>query len=244
MINPVAFTILGMEVRWYGIIITIGILIAGFVAIKNAEYVGIKSDDITDYVLWAMPFCLIGARLYYVIFEWQYYNGDFLKIINVREGGLAIHGGLIAGFLVAFFYTKVKKINLMQFLDIVCVSLPLGQSIGRWGNYTNSEAYGIQTNLPWAININGQMVHPTFLYESVWNIILFIFLYKLFKVRKFNGQIVSLYMIIYSIGRFFIEGLRTDSLMFFGLKTAQFISIVMVIIGIVIYFYTSKKNKL
>ncbi|MGP1567176.1 MAG: prolipoprotein diacylglyceryl transferase [Peptoanaerobacter stomatis] len=244
MINPIAFTILGIQVRWYGVIITLGLLIAGYIAMKNARYIGFKDDYITDYVLWAMPFCIIGARLYYVIFEWDYYKGDFFKIINIREGGLVIHGGLIAGFLVAYFYTKAKKINFMQFADIICVSIPLGQSIGRWGNFTNSEAYGTATNLPWAININGQMVHPTFLYESIWNFALFIFLYRLLKKRKFNGQIISLYMIIYSVGRFFIEALRTDSLMILGLKTAQLVSISLIILGVAVYVYASKNNRI
>lgn len=244
MINPVAFTLMGIEVRWYGLIITLGVIISSYIAVKNAKYVGISPDDITDYVVWAMPFCLIGARLYYVIFEWEYYRGDFFKIVNVRQGGLAIHGGIIAGFLVAYFFTKFKKINTMEFFDIVCVSLPLGQSIGRWGNYTNSEAYGTATNLPWAINIDGQMVHPTFLYESILNMILFIILFSLFKKRSFKGQIISLYLIIYSFGRFFIEGLRTDSLMILGFKVAQLTSIILIILGIIIYIYFSKKEKI
>lgn len=244
MINPVAFTIFNLEIRWYGILITMGLLISGYIATKNAQYDSLTSDDVTDYILWALPFCILGARLYYVVFEWEYYKGDFLKIISIREGGLAIHGGLIAGFLVAYFYCKFKNINLLKFADIICVSIPLGQSIGRWGNYTNSEAYGTVTNLPWAIQIDGQMVHPTFLYESIWNFFLFLFLFYLFRKKKFNGQILSLYMIIYSIGRFWIEGLRTDSLMILGLRTAQLTSILLILAGMISYTIFKKNNKI
>lgn len=243
MINPVAFTIFHIEVRWYGILIALAMIIAGYIAVRNAQYDDLSSDDIVDFILWALPFCIIGARLYYVIFEWQYYQGDFFKIINIRQGGLAIHGGLIAGFIVAYIYCNVKNIKFLKFIDIICVSLPLGQSIGRWGNFTNSEAYGSPTDLPWAIVIDGQKVHPTFLYESIWNLILFTFFIFLFKRKKFDGQILSLYMILYSIGRFWIEGLRTDSLMIFGLKTAQIVSLLLILAGSISYMLFKKRKR-
>ena len=237
--NPIAFNLFGVSVRWYGVIITFGIIISGYIAISNAKKVNIKADDITDYILVAMPFCIIGARLYYVFFQWEYYKGE---IINVRQGGLAIHGGIIAGILVAYFYCKNKKLKFLEFFDIICVSIPLGQSIGRWGNFTNSEAYGTQTNLPWAIEINGNMVHPTFLYESLWNLSLFIFLMILFRRKRFDGQIISLYLIIYSVGRFFIEYLRTDALMIMGLRTAQITSIILILLGIILYVYCKNRK--
>ena len=243
MMNPIAFNLFGLSVRWYGVIITLGILISGYIAILNAKRVNIKADDITDYMLIAMPFCIIGARLYYVFFQWEYYKGDIFKIINTREGGLAIHGGIIAGILVAYFYCKRRKLKFLEFFDIICVSIPLGQSIGRWGNFTNSEAYGTPTNLPWAIEINGNMVHPTFLYESLWNFILFIFLMRLFRRKKFNGQIISLYLMIYSVGRFFIEYLRTDALMIMGLRTAQITSIILILSGACLYLFCKKRKK-
>ena len=176
MINPIAFSILGIDVRWYGIIISCGILLSGYIATLNAKADNLSEDSIIDYILLSLPFCVIGARAYYVIFEYSSYKGNILKMLNIREGGLAIHGALISGLLVAYFYCKKKNISFFRFFDIICVSIPLGQSIGRWGNYTNSEAYGVPTDLPWAINVDGTMVHPTFLYESIWNFALFIFL--------------------------------------------------------------------
>ena len=227
MMNPIAFNLFGVSVRWYGVIITLGILISGYIAILNAKRVNIKADDITDYMLIAMPFCIIGARLYYVFFQWEYYKGDIFKIINTREGGLAIHGGIIAGILVAYFYCKRRKLKFLEFFDIICVSIPLGQSIGRWGNFTNSEAYGT----------------PTFLYESLWNFMLFIFLMRLFRHKKFDGQIISLYLIIYSVGRFFIEYLRTDALMIMGLRTAQITSIILILSGACLYLFCKKRKR-
>lgn len=241
MINPIAFSIFGIDVRWYGILISFGILISGYIATINAKADNISEDSVIDYILWALPFCVIGARVYYVIFELGSYGGDILKMINIREGGLAIHGGLIAGIIVSYVYCKRKNLRFFKFFDVICVSIPLGQSIGRWGNYTNGEAYGTPTDLPWAITIDSVKVHPTFLYESLWNFALFLFLMYVFRHKKFDGQIISLYFIIYSIGRFFIESLRTDSLMIMGLRTAQITSILLMCVGILIYF--ARKNR-
>lgn len=240
MINPVAFTLFGIDVRWYGILISLGIMISGYIAAQNAKKIGLTEDDIIDYILWALPFCIIGARAYYVFFEWDSYKDNIISVLKVREGGLAIHGGIIMGIAVAIVYCKKKKLDFFEFFDIICVSLPLGQSIGRWGNFTNSEAYGTPTKLPWAINIDATMVHPTFLYESIWNFCLFLFLMYIFKNKKFNGQIVALYLMIYSVGRFFIEALRTDSLMILGLRTAQMTSLILIVIGAVIYITRRK----
>ena len=244
MINPIAFSILGIDVRWYGIIISCGILLSGYIATLNAKADNLSEDSIIDYILLSLPFCVIGARVYYVIFEYSSYKGNILKMLNIREGGLAIHGALIAGVIVAYFYCKKKNISFFRFFDIICVSIPLGQSIGRWGNYTNSEAYGVPTDLPWAINVDGTMVHPTFLYESIWNFALFIFLMYLFRHKKFDGQIISLYFIIYSIGRFFIESLRIDSLMILGLRTAQITSILLMCFGVFIYFVGKNRGRI
>ncbi|MBS6062269.1 prolipoprotein diacylglyceryl transferase [Criibacterium bergeronii] len=241
--NPIAFTLFGIDVRWYGIIITTGLVLATYVATKNAKKIGINGDMITDFLLFAVPVSIICARLYYVIFEWDYYQGDIVKIINIRQGGLAIHGGLIGGFLSAYIYTKYKKIDFLKFLDLLCVSIPLGQSIGRWGNFANSEAHGVETTLPWAIEIDGKMVHPTFLYESIWDLALFFFLLYLYRNDKLKkGQYTSVYMVLYSIGRFFIEGLRTDSLMIMGLRTAQIASLLMIAIGTIGFIFFQKRN--
>lgn len=242
--NPVAFEVFGIAVRWYGILISSGMLIGTLLAIQEAKRVGIDENKIIDLILFMIPAAIIGARLYYVIFNWSYYNGDILKIINIREGGLAIHGGVIAGALVGYFFSKYHKINFLKLADIIAPSLILGQAIGRWGNYINKEAYGTPTDLPWAITVDGVNVHPTFLYESIWNFIVFMFLMNYKKKKKNNGEVFFLYLILYSIGRFFVEGLRIDSLMLGPFRVAQLLSLVL--IGIFTYLlikYRKKENR-
>jgi prolipoprotein diacylglyceryl transferase len=229
-LNPVAFEIFGISVRWYGILISLGMLIGTILAIREAKRVGIDENKIIDLILFIIPAAIIGARLYYVIFNWSYYSGDILKMINIREGGLAIHGGVIGGTLVGYLFAKHNKLNFWKLADIIAPSLILGQSIGRWGNYINQEAYGTPTNLPWAINVNGVNVHPTFLYESLWDFGVFILLLSYRKKKKFNGEVFFLYLVLYSIGRFFVEGLRIDSLMLGPFRVAQLLSLILVII--------------
>lgn len=241
--NPVAFEIFGISIRWYGILISSGMLLGIFLAYYEAKKQGYNPDDIIDLALWAIPAALIGARLYYVAFQWEYYRGDILKILNTREGGLAIHGGLIAAILAGYLFTKVKNMAFWETADIIAPSIALGQVIGRWGNFINGEAHGGATNLPWGIMVDGIKVHPTFLYESIWNLSLFLFLILYRRNKKFNGEIFLLYGIIYSIGRFWIEGLRTDSLMFMGMRTAQIISILIIILGLFIYFNMRRRSQ-
>lgn len=242
--NPVAFELFGIEIRWYGVFIALGVILGTAVARKNAKFLDRDEEIIDDFVLITLPLAIIGARLYYVIFNWSYYAGDFLKIINIRLGGLAIHGGLITGVIAAIIFSKVRDIKIFDLLDIAATGVPLAQAIGRWGNYANGEAHGGPTDLPWAISVDGQMVHPTFLYESLWNIALFFMLNRLFrKNKKFKGQIFSIYLIGYSLGRFWIEGLRTDSLYWGEIRVAQLISVLMIISGVVIYFYQSSFQK-
>ena len=155
---------------------------------------------------------------------------------------MAIHGALIGGILAGFIYTKVKNINFFKMADIALIGMPLAQAIGRWGNYINGEAHGGPTNLPWGIIVDGVKVHPTFLYESIWNFGIFIFLWMFRKKKKYEGQVAVYYIILYSLGRFFIEGLRTDSLMLGNLRMAQVISLIGVIGGIIAHIYLSKKN--
>ncbi|MCQ1528139.1 prolipoprotein diacylglyceryl transferase [Lutispora saccharofermentans] len=239
--NPVAFDIFGISIRWYGILISMGMLLGIFLAYYEAKKQGYNPDDIIDLSLWVIPAALIGARLYYVAFQWEYYKGDILKILNTREGGLAVHGGLIAAVLVGYFFTRAKNMPFWKTADIVAPSIALGQAIGRWGNFINGEAYGGPTDLPWGIMVDGVKVHPAFLYESIWDLGLFIFLIIYRRNKKFNGEIFLLYAIIYSAGRFWIEGLRTDSLMFMGMRTAQLISIAIIAFGLVLYFIMRRR---
>lgn len=241
--NPVAFTIFGRDIRWYGLLIAAAALIGTLLAMKEAKRRGHNEEILLDFLLFAFPSAIIGARLYYVIFSWDYYRGDFGKIINIMGGGLAIHGGIFAGLIVAIIFTKVRKISLWQLLDIVAPSLVLGQAIGRWGNYANQEAHGGPTDLPWGILIDGVKVHPTFLYESILNVIIFIFLMWYRNKSKIDGEIFLLYFSLYSVGRLFIEGLRTDSLMLGPIKVAQLISILIIIICILI-LYSKRKKKI
>ncbi|WIV11251.1 prolipoprotein diacylglyceryl transferase [Proteiniborus sp. MB09-C3] len=240
--DPIAFEILGVPVRWYGIIISFGLLMATLVAMREAKRVGIKEEDILDLLLVAVPAAIIGARIYYVVFNWDYYKGDFMRIINTREGGLAIHGALIASIIVGIVFCKVKKIKFWKLADLTGPSIILGQAIGRWGNYANGEAHGGPTDLPWGIIVGGQKVHPTFLYESLWDFGVFLFLLWYRKRKKADGEVFLLYLALYSVGRFFIEGLRTDSLMYGTIRVAQLISVITIVISIVIIVILRKRS--
>ena len=239
--DPVAFTILGRDIRWYGILIAGAVLIGALLAMRESKRKGLNEELLIDFLLFAIPTAIVGARLYYVIFSWDYYSNNPGQILNIMGGGLAIHGAIIAGVIVAIIFTKVKKISLWKLLDIVAPSLVLGQAIGRWGNYANQEAHGGPTDLPWGIMIDGVKVHPTFLYESIFNIMIFVFLMWYRKKSKIDGEIFLLYFSLYSLGRFFIEGLRTDSLMLGSVRVAQLISVLVIIICVIILYNRRKK---
>jgi phosphatidylglycerol:prolipoprotein diacylglycerol transferase len=241
--DRVAFSLFGIDVMWYGILMAAGMMTAILIALKESKRVGIDEDDVINIAIIAIPVGLICARIYYVVFNWSDYAGNFMEIINVRGGGLAIHGGLIGGILAGFLYTKFKKMNFFKTADSVMLGMPLAQAIGRWGNYINGEAHGGPTDLPWGIMVDGMKVHPTFLYESVWNLCVFAFLVLTRKKKKYEGQIMVNYIVLYSLGRFFIEGLRTDSLMFGPLRMAQVISLIGIIGGVIAHFYLSNKSK-
>lgn len=241
--DRIAFTIFGIDVMWYGILMATGMILGTLIALKEAKRVGIEEDDVLNLAIIAIPVGLLGARLYYVLFNWGDYSQNPSQILNFRGGGMAIHGALIAGILTGYIYTKVKKINFFKMADAVMLGMPLAQAIGRWGNYINGEAHGGPTDLPWGIMVDGAKVHPTFLYESIWNLGIFIFLWLFRKKKQYEGQIIVYYITLYSLGRFFIEGLRTDSLMIGPLRMAQVISLVGVVGGIVVHIYLSKKNK-
>lgn len=253
--NPIAFNVFGLEVRWYGILIALGILVGMFVASLNCKIKNISYDNFLDVFLVSLIPGIIGARLYYVAFEFDTYRDNLLSIFNTREGGLAIHGALIFGIGTAYIYTRIKKINFWDIADIAAPSFIIAQAIGRWGNFINGEAHGGPVSYEFisrfpefiqkGMNISGTYYHPTFLYESLWNIVVFIILmiiiYKRQEHRK--GIVIYSYIALYSLGRFFIEGLRTDSLMIMGLRTAQLVSILGVVIGIIGIIVIKRKRR-
>ena len=242
-INPVAFSIFGIDIMWYAILITTGIILGLYFVSKLAAYKNLDKEMPSDLLLWVLVPAILGARLYYVIFSWDYYSKNPSEIIMIRNGGLAIYGGLLTAFLITYIYSKKKKIPFLTILDIFAPGIALGQAIGRWGNFINKEAYGRATDLPWAIIIDGQKVHPTFLYESLGDFVIFIVLYNLCKKnRNEEGTIISLYFILYGILRFFVEGLRTDSLYFLGMRVSQLVSLALVVIGVVICIKNKKLN--
>lgn len=242
--DRVAFTIFGIDVMWYGVLIATGMLIGIALAIREAKRVGISEDDVLNIAIIAIPVAIICARLYYVIFSWDYYSQNPGEIFNIRGGGLAIHGGLIGGILTGFIYAKVKKLDFFKTADAVMVGMPLAQAIGRWGNFINGEAHGGPTSLPWGIMVDGVKVHPTFLYESIWDFGIFLFImFYMRKKKTYEGEVIVSYITLYSIGRFFIEGLRTDSLMFGPIRMAQFVSLVGVIGGLILHFYLKNRAK-
>lgn len=253
--NPIAIKIGNISIYWYSITLALAFIIGGILAIKEAKRKGISPDTMIDYFFYLVPVALIGARLYYVIFNFNYYQDNLIDILKVWEGGLAIHGGVIAGVIYTYYYAKNKAIYMLKLTDIMAPSLILGQAIGRWGNFFNQEAYGPSISLEGlqnlhipnfiidGMNIGGTYYQPTFLYESIWCLIGFIIIYLIrrFKTTQ-KGETTSYYLIWYGIGRFMIESLRQDSLMFINFKVAQIVSILMIIIGIIIFIYSLKKG--
>ncbi|EOB9038444.1 prolipoprotein diacylglyceryl transferase [Staphylococcus aureus] len=248
-IDPVAFNLGPLSVRWYGIIIAVGILLGYFVAQRALVKAGLHKDTLVDIIFYSALFGFIAARIYFVIFQWPYYAENPSEIIKIWHGGIAIHGGLIGGFIAGVIVCKVKNLNPFQIGDIVAPSIILAQGIGRWGNFMNHEAHGgsvsraflEQLHLPNFIienmYINGQYYHPTFLYESNWDVAGFIILVNIRKHLKL-GETFFLYLTWYSIGRFFIEGLRTDSLMLTSnIRVAQLVSILLILISISLIVY-------
>lgn len=246
-INPVAFELGPLEIRWYGILIASAVLIGTVLAMREVERQHINQDHFLNILLAAIPAAFIGARLYYVIFNWEYYSSYPRDIVAIWEGGLAIHGGLIAAFLVSFFLVKKYNISFWQSADIAAPSIVLGQAIGRWGNFINQEAYGYAVDpdkIPWAMYIDGAYRHPTFLYESIWNLGIFIFLLWLRRrVTIKQGDIFLSYILLYSAGRFVIESFRTDSLMLTSsIRVAQAISLLIILIAVVLLFYRHRNK--
>ncbi len=264
-LSNVAFSIFGIDVYWYGVIIGSGIILALLLALYEAKRTNQNTENYIDFTMIAIIVCVICARLYYVIFSWDYYSQHISEIFAIRNGGLAIYGGIIGGVVTAFLFTKKKKLNFWLFADTAAPSLLLGQIIGRWGNFFNREAFGGYTdglfamrymkdqvsNIPQSvidniINVNGVdyiQVQPTFLYESLWNLGVFIILMILKRNKKFDGQIFGLYILGYAIGRVWIEGLRTDQLILghTGIAVSQLLSAILILVGIAILYIQNKK---
>lgn len=241
--SPVAFSLFGLEIRWYGILMVLSFIIAGGLLQHWGKQRGYKEEDLLDLTLVVIISAIVGARLYYVAFSWDYYQGDILKILNLRGGGLAIHGGILGGLMGGYVFCRKRSLNFFELLDLIAPGLILGQAIGRWGNYFNQEAHGGPTNLPWAITVAGEKVHPTFLYESLWNLGVFFILLHWLRKKEFDGQIFLLHGILYSAGRFWIEGLRTDSLMLGPLRVAQVVSLGTIVLFLGLYLYGLKKKR-
>lgn len=251
-INPIAFQIGGLKIRWYGVLIGLGILIAYYLAQKEAVRRGFKDEFMADLLIWAVPIAILSARIYYVMMSWESYGSEPGKIFKIWEGGIAIHGALIGAFITAYIFTKKRNVSFLKLADIAAPSILVGQIIGRWGNFINQEAYGGPVSrgfleslfIPdWIIE---QMyvksaetyVHPTFLYESLWNLIAFVILMFARKWNWRRGEMFFFYLIWYSFGRFFIEGMRTDSLYLIGdLRSAQVVSIIGFAVGIIAIVY-------
>ena len=252
-ISSTAFEIAGLPIYWYGIIIAFAFLTAVVLGIQSCKKFNLEPDNILDLVLFAAPAAIIGARLYFVIFSWDQYKDDLVRILRIRDGGLAIYGGIIAAILVAWIYSKKKKIPPLHLIDFGVPYLALGQAIGRWGNFVNQEAFGTMTTLPWRMNgavpnqyllntsatidLSKWGVHPTFLYESLWDFAVFAFLIFFRRKKKLDGEVLSLYLILYGVGRFLIEGLRTDSLYLGSFRVSQLLSALLVVVFIAIFIY-------
>ncbi|MBR0353311.1 MAG: prolipoprotein diacylglyceryl transferase [Oscillospiraceae bacterium] len=249
---PSSFTLFGRTIYIYGVVVALAFLLAIIWLTKNCKRFGILENDLYDAIIWAIPLGIIGARLYYVLFSLDYYKANPSKIIAIWEGGLAIYGGIIAGILVIFFLCRHKKMRVAAMLDLVICGVIIGQIIGRWGNFFNREAFGTETTVFCRMGLtspdgNTIYVHPTFLYESLWNLALFIFLCIFIKKgkRKYNGQIMLIYLFVYGIGRTLIEGLRTDSLYIggTGIRVSQLLSALLVIFAGVMLIYNGKRVK-
>lgn len=258
------------EIAYYGMVIALGMLLAVSLICFMGTRDGIKEDDILDVCIFSIVFGIIGARIYYVIFSWDYYKDNLSHIFKLREGGLAIYGGVLAGILTVFIICKIKKLNFLQVIDIMFFGVLIGQILGRFGNFFNREVFGGYTDSLFAMlipkvavrdpsDITQEMlnnlvvidgtefisVHPTFLYEALWNLGVLILMFVIYKHKKFYGQNFIIYLIGYGIGRFWIEGIRTDQLYIPGTKVpvSQVVAIILIVVGVALWIIFSKKSK-
>ncbi|WP_268761774.1 prolipoprotein diacylglyceryl transferase [Carboxydothermus pertinax] len=221
-----------LEIRWYGVLMAVSVLIGTYLALKEARRKNVQEDHVYNLVLLGAPLGWIGARIWYVLWNWDYYRQYPAEIPAIWHGGLAFHGGILTALLVGVVYTRIKKLSFWQLADLFAPSIILGQSIGRWGNYFNQEAYGYPTNLPWAMYIAGAWRHPTFLYESLWDFGVFLYLWLNRKKQKYSGEIFLKYLLWYSVGRFIIEGFRMDSFWVGPFRLEQLLSVLLIIFSL------------
>lgn len=264
-----SISVFGFRIAYYGIIIGIGMLAGIWIAQSDAKRRGQDPDIYLDFALYAIIFAIIGARTYYVVFDWDNYKDNLLEIFNLRAGGLAIYGGVIAAVLTLIVFTRVRKLSFFSMADSGCLGLVTGQIIGRWGNFFNCEAFGGYTDSLFAMRIKRSLVnesmisqelidhlivedgvefiqvHPTFLYESVWNLGLLIFMLWYRRYKKFDGEMLWIYLLGYGLGRTWIEGLRTDQLIFFGtgIPVSQALSLILVFVSASVLVYNHRKLK-
>ena len=254
-VSPVAFSVFGLEIRWYGIIITTGIILALLYAYYRSKQEGICEDDLLDMALFAIPCAIIGARAYYVLTSLDEFH-SFGEALAIWNGGIAIYGAIIAGAITIYGVCKYKKIKVMKAFDMVAPAVMIGQILGRWGNFFNGEAYGSEIlessplyfiRMGLAPNIKSYSVmhyfHPTFLYESLWNLVGFIIIHSLYKKKKFDGQVFLMYITWYGFGRMFIEGLRTDSLYIGVFRISQVVGFVCFVVGSILLIYNLTKAR-
>ena len=257
-LSRIAFELGPITVYWYGLLIGMGVVVGYLIATRETEKRGLPKDTFTDLLIWALPIAIISARIYYVIFRWEHYVDNPLKAFAIWEGGLAIHGGLIGGVATAIVFARRRGISFWKILDIAAPSIIIAQAIGRWGNFMNQEVYGgpvtrefLESLMLPQFVINQMYIndpihglgyyHPTFLYESIWNILGFALLLWLRRVNLKEGEIFLSYVIWYSVGRFFIEGMRLDNLMIGDfLRTAQIVSIILIVGAVIIWIYRRK----
>lgn len=244
-INKVAIPLpfLGGGIRWYAIILVLGIIVAAYICEREMKRLGETPDNLYNMVMIGLPVSIIGARAYYVLFSLDEYKDNLVKVFAIWEGGIAIYGAVISAFLVCLIYCRVKKLNPLRYFDIAAYGFMIGQAIGRWGNFVNGEAYGVPTDLPWRMSVNGVLAHPTFLYESLFTFAGFLYIWLTRKKRGFDGRAISLYLIWYGTGRFFIEGLRIDSLMLGNMRVSQALSVFLVIGGVILFFWCKGRTK-
>lgn len=258
-VESTAFSIGNFSIQWYGIIITAGLILAMIFGFSQMKKYGINPDRALDCVIGGIIGGIIGARVYYVVMEWDSYGGNIKEIINIRNGGLAIYGGVIGSVLVGCIIAKIRKVKILPLLDVAGMSFLIGQGIGRWGNFTNHEAFGSNTTSLFGMT-SGKIqekisymnnpdltadlpVHPCFLYESAWCLLGFVILFLLSKRRKYDGQMFVMYIGWYGLGRFFIEGLRTDSLMVGNLRVSQVLAMLCFISSVIILIVAGSKVK-
>lgn len=257
-LNPIALRLGALEIHWYGVIIASGVILAVYLAVQEAKRRNVSEDHILNLVLYSLPFALIGARAYYVAFEWPYYSQHPSEIIAIWHGGIAIYGALIAAAIVFIVYCRIKDLSIWLVLDIAAPTVMLAQAIGRWGNFMNQEAFGQVTSLSflhelhlpeWIIQqmfISGQYRMPTFLFESAWNVCGFILLMSIRHHKDWfkQGEVFLTYVLWYSFGRFFVEGMRTDSLYITaGLRVSQLVSIILFVSAVIIFIYRRRQKQ-